>query len=310
MTSKTFTPGTVVDSPWLNDVNTGIYTTLPSKLSKTDTAPQTIVSQLLIGQDTVLPTNGYSIGTPSTGGAMELRGDSTSTNRGWRLGMRDGGTGYTPHLTYFDSDNEIKAYAPLDVTGKIVASGAITGSNIGIGNNEGNRAALDIGTSNGTLVDRDIRIGYNADYYGYRLVNTNNATNTAAGLFKIQRGTTLAWADVMSIDDKSNVTIAGNVSVTGAITAANTAAQTWQNVTASRTLGTTYTNNTGATIFVSITGGSNGTLVHTLTVDGVAAQIAATNPNATTAWVGVPVPNGSTYSMSNTFALVNWAELR
>jgi len=31
MTSKTFVPGTVVDSPWLNDVNTATYTTVPAQ---------------------------------------------------------------------------------------------------------------------------------------------------------------------------------------------------------------------------------------------------------------------------------------
>jgi hypothetical protein len=39
MTSKTFTSGTVIDSPWLNDVNTATYTSLPALQTKTANLP-------------------------------------------------------------------------------------------------------------------------------------------------------------------------------------------------------------------------------------------------------------------------------
>jgi len=39
MTSKTFTSGTVVDSPWLNDVNTATYTSVPALQTKTANLP-------------------------------------------------------------------------------------------------------------------------------------------------------------------------------------------------------------------------------------------------------------------------------
>ena len=101
------------------------------------------------------------------------------------------------------------------------------------------------------------------------------------------------------------------------VTAASAAAatqigigQTWQNLTASRANGTTYTNSTAKPILVSITTGTNATTNHTITVGGVVAQQAATNPNATTAWVMAIVPPGATYVASSNGTMSYWAELR
>lgn len=62
------------------------------------------------------------------------------------------------------------------------------------------------------LVGSGIHLGYAAvDFYGYRLTNYNNPSATAAGLFKLQRGTTTAWVDVLVSDDVGNV----GINVTG-----------------------------------------------------------------------------------------------
>ena len=106
--------------------------------------------------------------------------------------------------------------------------------------------------------------------------------------------------------------------ITAALVAAASAAaatqigigQTWQNLTASRANGTTYTNSTAKPILVSITTGTNATTNHTITVGGVVAQQAATNPNATTAWVMAIVPPGATYVASSNGTMIYWAELR
>jgi hypothetical protein len=92
--------------------------------------------------------------------------------------------------------------------------------------------------------------------------------------------------------------------------------QTWQNVTASRAAGVTYTNTTGRPIYISVSGGgqpNNGTM--TLTVDGVVLgqqgfqSIASGRSNATMTAI---VPNNSTYVVTNIsgWSLVSWAELR
>ena len=98
--------------------------------------------------------------------------------------------------------------------------------------------------------------------------------------------------------------------------AVGTGGQTWQDVTASRAGGTTYTNSTGKPIQVNISGRSNSTTSFlTLFVNGVAVQQSyfffntgsQSNPSTLTAIV----PAGSNYSVSVTnYILQIWAELR
>jgi hypothetical protein len=110
---------------------------------------------------------------------------------------------------------------------------------------------------------------------------------------------------------------AGNVLTSTGTTWASAAApaaigvgQTWQNLTSSRANGIPYTNSTGKPISVSVTTSTTATVAHTITVDGVIAQSAATNPNSTTAWVTAIVPNGSIYTTSSNGTMSYWAELR
>lgn len=92
--------------------------------------------------------------------------------------------------------------------------------------------------------------------------------------------------------------------------------QTWQNVTASRAVGTTYTNATGKPIYVSITPNFTNSQNTTgnITVDGVIASsyvcyVAATTPPQYP--MTVIVPNGSTYVFNTTVSTIRyWAELR
>ena len=91
--------------------------------------------------------------------------------------------------------------------------------------------------------------------------------------------------------------------------------QTWQNVTASRTAGATYTNTTGKPIFVAynnIKVGSNGVKI---TVDGllfystVYNSISANHDGNVIAFI---VPNNSTYRADATEGTLEflWYELR
>jgi Flp pilus assembly protein TadG len=87
--------------------------------------------------------------------------------------------------------------------------------------------------------------------------------------------------------------------------------QTWQNVTASRTAGVTYTNTTGRPIMVSLRSGYYGV---EFTVDGVSRGGSSSN-GAGSNYAGVTfvVPNNSTYSAIRASQAGNidlWHELR
>jgi len=80
--------------------------------------------------------------------------------------------------------------------------------------------------------------------------------------------------------------------------------QTWQNLTGSRSLSTTYTNSTGKPIQVAWTSTSGNnptvTVAGTTIISGVAYLVS-------TSFI---VPIGATYSISATGAGYNWFELR
>lgn len=89
--------------------------------------------------------------------------------------------------------------------------------------------------------------------------------------------------------------------------------QTWQDFTASRAAGTTYTNSTGRPIFVSVNSSQASYTYTRATVGGVAlpqqGSGAAGYSQFSSVWF--VVPSGSTYSVSFTNGtLLQWAELR
>lgn len=87
--------------------------------------------------------------------------------------------------------------------------------------------------------------------------------------------------------------------------------QTWQNVTASRVIGTTYTNSTGKPIQVAIAIDMTGTLSFNFIVDGVTVRaITSTSAAFSDGVSGIIVPAGATYQATGTGFLVNWTELR
>ncbi len=91
------------------------------------------------------------------------------------------------------------------------------------------------------------------------------------------------------------------------------AGQSWQDVHASRALGTTYTNNTGRPIqaIVSATSTAASALM-TATIGGVSIQGPAQGTSGINASMSFVVPNNVTYSVSMqaTATLSAWAELR
>ena len=87
--------------------------------------------------------------------------------------------------------------------------------------------------------------------------------------------------------------------------------QTWQRVTASRSIGTTYTNTTGRTIVVSVTTNSKAGVYMDANVSGVVqfAHNSYTNQLLRPS-VLLIVPAGNTYRVTSNSSLHTWAELR
>ena len=84
--------------------------------------------------------------------------------------------------------------------------------------------------------------------------------------------------------------------------------QTWQDVAASRTSGTTYYNTTGKPIVVSVLCGSNSSFSYT--INGVARNYSTSAVTSSLQRVDFIVPIGNSYSAQYTTAAGNWAELR
>lgn len=88
--------------------------------------------------------------------------------------------------------------------------------------------------------------------------------------------------------------------------------QTWQDVTASRVLGTTYTNSTGKPIFVSVTGSiASGGHNITATVAGlsVTRQFAGSSAGVKLGF-DLIIPHNVTYSFTHNGSSITWLELR
>jgi len=113
------------------------------------------------------------------------------------------------------------ATAPWDISNSRANSSALTfeynstermrldsSGNLGIGTaGVTARGNLDVSSASlGGSQTRSIHLGYSgADFYGFRATNVNNASNTFAGTFSLQRGTGSAWVDDFVIDDSGNL---------------------------------------------------------------------------------------------------------
>jgi hypothetical protein len=85
--------------------------------------------------------------------------------------------------------------------------------------------------------------------------------------------------------------------------------QTWQDVSGSRSLGTTYTNSTGKPILVLVRTGNNSL---SATIGGVNLGVIAANQSGGSGGqnVAVIVPDTATYVFTSSGSLQNWSELR
>jgi hypothetical protein len=148
----------------------------------------------------------------------------------------------------------------------------------------------------------------------------NGTPNT--GAFTTLSTSGLATLSSLTVSGASNLgtptTLVGT-NITGTANSLNAGIgvnQTWQNLTASRALSTTYTNSTGKPIQVLVSGGYNSTntAYMTITVDGVLLQtfnVSISGLTGGSAVVGAIVPNGSTYIVASIYGPIQrWTELR
>jgi hypothetical protein len=178
------------------------------------------------------------------------------------------------------------AQANVDITGGTIDGVDITGGTItGITD----LLPADGGTGRSTLSAKSVLVGNGTDPVNFIAPST-------AGNVLTSNGTD--WESATPVGGIGN-------------------GQTWQDVTGSRALGTTYTNNTGKPIMVVVTnynGGANGVFLQ-ITVGGVQILNNGGWPgggNPMYATGSVIVPNGVTYSASNSGGggLNRWVELR
>lgn len=143
------------------------------------------------------------------------------------------------------------------------------------------------------------------------VTNATNATNSTNATNVVSGGTI---ASNVTATTQSNGDNSTKVSTTAHVYGMGIGwGQTWQDMTSSRAIGTTYTNSTGKPIMVSIycitTGASQ---IVTLTVGGVAVakQQGDTTNGAAASSISAIIPSGTTYVLSGNRTLSLWAELR
>jgi hypothetical protein len=71
--------------------------------------------------------------------------------------------------------------------------------------------------STGGSFDSSIQIGYSvADYYGFRITNSNNPSSEYAGALKFERGTGATWSEAMRLDNSGRLLVGTSSGVSAA----------------------------------------------------------------------------------------------
>lgn len=154
---------------------------------------------------------------------------------------------------------------------------------------------------------------------GYSSQIAINLTSSTPKTYQRQKvaGTWYPWQELLHTGNISTASVA-HAATAGSANTANTAlnalgvGQTWQNVTTSRALGTTYTNTTGRPIQILVQyydSGSRGGA--TFKIGGLSRKTADIYGDTDYPfWFSAVVPNGVTYSISGAVILPAWWELR
>jgi hypothetical protein len=86
--------------------------------------------------------------------------------------------------------------------------------------------------------------------------------------------------------------------------------QTWQNMTSSRALSTTYYNTTGRTIYALVSPANSTSTTNTFVVNGLTVQTSAISGATASIPFPIPIPPSASYSAASSAAINTWYELR
>lgn len=150
-----------------------------------------------------------------------------------------------------------------------------------------------------------VRVSGNASGTGIITVTSPNTNTNYTQTLPAATGDLVSTGDTGTVTSTMLATAATPIGV----------GQTWQNVTSSRAIGTTYTNSTGRPIMVIVSGtggGANGLWGVTL---NSAISYYTPSTYTTNVWTACEfiVPAGNTYQLSqqgSSVTLQNWSELR
>jgi hypothetical protein len=227
----------------------------------------------------------------------------------------------------------------LDFRSTTLGSGAVTtvtgtpsnlvissGSTLGTVNAQQSRIVVIAMNNAGTIELAAVNIGGGTQLDETNLISTTaeggaGAADSASVIYSTTARTSLAYRVIGFIQSTQATagtwaTAPSTIQGVGgqALTALSSLGygQTWQNVAASRALGTTYYNTTGKPILVSATPQATTNGTSTLVVNGIEASRSVPSANLGIAVTSI-VPSGGTYVVDNNQAsksIISWAELR
>jgi hypothetical protein len=236
-------------------------------------------------------TNFFAANTTSAG-AFYVNGTLTAA------GVADVGNLSVSGTATFSGTTTATTQSPGDSSTKVATTAFVQSVAGGLGtmaSQNANSVTITGGSINGVS-------GTNSSMTVGNATNATNATNVT--------GTIASGVTATTQTNGDNST---KVATTGyAQSMAIGWSQTWQDVSGSRSLGTTYTNSTGKPIMVSVTtyGGYNPST--SITVGGVLVSFSEPNTNGgNNAYASAQaiVPNGATYVVNGSTVYL-WAELR
>ena len=218
----------------------------------------------------------------TVGGNLSVTGTSTLT-------------GNVTAPTQSSSDNSTKVATTAFVTAKVGTLGTMASQNA-------TAVAITGGTITG-ITDLTVADG------------GTGASTLSANAVLLGNGTSAL--QTVAPSTSGNVLTSNGTTWTSAAATSIGVGQTWQSVTGSRALNTTYTNSTGRPIMVSMTVARTADFANaTLSVGGVAACVAGAgsvqNGFTLHSNFSAIIPNSTTYvvTTSGSVSLTSWAELR